>query len=824
MSYKKILIIFIATTIFSIALLFNNTDNNNSEKGIDKIYAITNFDSITIKSHLGSNYISSTSNGLIAVKFTVTGDDGGLVCEVFVKDSADNDIPMYTGTGALQNGYYINNDIGEYQYSFEPQIQEGNISTEGVVKYMINCDSGISSDWQTNGTDGEVLTIDNTPPTISSVIAKSDNIYTDNIVKENDTITLEIIVSEELLVKPNVKIDNKIATVNKDEFDSQKYYATIIINSAEIYTESANLEYVITNVKDKASNSMIETEIIDTIEVQVDIVLPTISNVVITIKDSSDIVAKIDDTISLTLEASEELLITQSNVTILGKTLYFTKVESNPLIYSTEITLTENDYDQGILNYQINYMDLAGNIGEEIINSSNLIVDTIPPSIEGVIIYSNNINNNYAKNGDLVTLTFTLSEELNGLPIVTINGVNVSVEKIGATLEYTVVIRIDNTYQQGIIIFTIDYIDIAGNKGIQVTNTSNYSSVIIDTVAPFIPNINDNNYYNKDLVINVIDDNLETILLNGETIENNITLTSDLSYSLIITDKAGNTLAINFTLDKTTLKFVGIKDGGHYNYDLSIFLDSDDLSRMIINGEDIVDLTVVQHLVEDGEYNIIVYDYAGNKSEITVVIDKIAPTLLENSVINTSIKVESKFIEYAYSFSTSGPWHNWTHLGESVNSYNLNNVLEDGIYYIKVKDKAGNISSEYITLQLDRIAPKINVENNLPYIYEINTENIDWTKYFTINDNIDGDITVTNEMINSQVEMNKVGTYKVTLSVKDTAGNESIKEINIKIQDSSFKLPPFVAISIIIILIFGILYIVYLIIKSATHIKVYSKK
>ncbi len=824
MSYKKILIIFIATTIFSIALLFNNTDNNNSEKGIDKIYAITNFDSITIKSHLGSNYISSTSNGLIAVRFTVTGDDGGLVCEVFVKDSADNDIPMYTGTGALQNGYYINNDIGEYQYSFEPQIQEGNISTEGVVKYMINCDSGISSGWQTNGTDGEVLTIDNTPPTISSVIAKSDNIYTDNIVKEDDTITLEIIVSEELLVKPNVKIDNKIATVNKDEFDSQKYYATIIINSAEIYTESANLEYVITNVKDKASNSMIETEIIDTIEVQVDIVLPTISNVVITIKDSSDIVAKIGDTITLTLEASEELLITQSNVTILGKTLYFTKVESNPLIYSTEITLTENDYDQGILNYQINYMDLAGNIGEEIINSSNLIVDTIPPSIEDVIIYSNNINNNYAKNGDLVTLTFTLSEELNGLPIVTINGVNVSVEKIGATLEYTVVIRIDNTYQQGIIIFTIDYIDIAGNKGIQVTNTSNSSSVIIDTVAPFIPNINDNNYYNKDLVINVIDDNLETILLNGETIENNITLTSDLSYSLIITDKAGNTLAINFTLDKTTLKFVGIRDGGHYNYDLSIFLDSDDLSRMIINGEDIVDLTVVQHLVEDGEYNIIVYDYAGNKSEITVVIDKIAPTLLENSVINASIKVESEFIEYAYSFSTSGPWHNWTHLGESVNSYNLNNVLEDGIYYIKVKDKAGNISSEYITLQLDRIAPKINVENNLPYIYEINTENIDWTKYFTINDNIDGDITVTNEMINSQVEMNKVGTYKVTLSVKDTAGNESIKEINIKIQDSSFKLPPFVAISIIIILIFGILYIVYLIIKSATHIKVYSKK
>lgn len=65
---------------------------------------------------------------------------------------------------------------------------------------------------------------------------------------------------------------------------------------------------------------------------------------------------------------------------------------------------------------------------------------------------------------------------------------------------------------------------------------------------------------------------------------------------------------------------------------------------------------------------------------------------------------------------------------------------------------------------------------------QIDTEP-DWTTYFIVNDNKDGQITVTNDMITEDVNMLIGGVYTVTLIVSDKAGNESTESINFTVQE-----------------------------------------
>jgi hypothetical protein len=117
-------------------------------------------------------------------------------------------------------------------------------------------------------------------------------------------------------------------------------------------------------------------------------------------------------------------------------------------------------------------------------------VDDTAPTLTAVSIASNNSDSTKAVVGDIVTLTFTASEPLNGNPTVTINGNSVSIGISSAptppsisgvsatggtyTAQYTV-----QAGDSGTLTFTIDFTDTAGNIGTQVTATTDSSSVVI---------------------------------------------------------------------------------------------------------------------------------------------------------------------------------------------------------------------------------------------------------------------------------------------------------------------------------------------------------
>ncbi|MDH5720591.1 MAG: hypothetical protein OEZ13_08210 [Spirochaetia bacterium] len=101
--------------------------------------------------------------------------------------------------------------------------------------------------------------------------------------------------------------------------------------------------------------------------------------------------------------------------------------------------------------------------------------DNILPVLSVVTISSNNVYSaSSARTGDTVTLNITASEALSGAPVVTIAGNTAAVSGIGP---YTATYIMTGTETEGVIPFTIDFNDAAGNAGIQVTTTTDLSGV-----------------------------------------------------------------------------------------------------------------------------------------------------------------------------------------------------------------------------------------------------------------------------------------------------------------------------------------------------------
>ena len=82
--------------------------------------------------------------------------------------------------------------------------------------------------------------------------------------------------------------------------------------------------------------------------------------------------------------------------------------------------------DNGSVNFEINYQDIAGNPGNLVVSTtdrSQIFVDTEVPFLSSVNLSSNNDNGSLAKLGNILTLSFSASEvitphsvEINGIP------------------------------------------------------------------------------------------------------------------------------------------------------------------------------------------------------------------------------------------------------------------------------------------------------------------------------------------------------------------------------------------------------------------------
>lgn len=291
-----------------------------------------------------------------------------------------------------------------------------------------------------SNTFSDTIVLDTTPPVITGV--------TNNGVYNTDV---------------TISFNEGTATLNGATFSSGATVST-----------SGNYTLVAT---DSAGNTTTITFVIDK-------VMPQAIEVKIKSNNQEPTKAKVGDTITLTMKTDKN--IQAPIITISGKTTIVTGSSTN---WQATYVIANGDLE-GTAPFTINFKDLLGNSAIEVTDvtdGSYVIVDSIKPTVKKVTMASNNANPTVAKVDDVITIDFETSENIQS-PDVSILGqtVNVNDKGDGDAKTWQASYTLKSINSDGPISFTIDFQDIAGNEGLQVTEVSSGTIVMFDKISPEI--------------------------------------------------------------------------------------------------------------------------------------------------------------------------------------------------------------------------------------------------------------------------------------------------------------------------------------------------
>jgi hypothetical protein len=222
--------------------------------------------------------------------------------------------------------------------------------------------------------------------------------------------------------------------------------------------------------------------------VVVDNTAPTLSSVTIASNNTNDAYAKVGDVITLSITSSEDLTAAPT-VFLAGRSATVNDVGGSASNFTATITGSTTD-TQGQVAISIAFTDLTGNAGTTVTattNGSSVTYDRAVPTLSAVTVTSNNDNTAYAKQGDIVTLSFTSSENVQASPTVTMDGNAATVS--GSNTSWTAAYTMQNGDTEGDVNFTIDFTDISGNSGTQVTSLTSGNKIVYDETIPTLPTV-----------------------------------------------------------------------------------------------------------------------------------------------------------------------------------------------------------------------------------------------------------------------------------------------------------------------------------------------
>lgn len=210
-----------------------------------------------------------------------------------------------------------------------------------------------------------------------------------------------------------------------------------------------------------------------------DISPPELTELTIASDNDDPSFATTGDVVTVSLTANED--IDTPVVTIAGGPANVTQ-GADATSWTASRALTSDD-DEGVIEFLVEYVDLAGNDGvpaSETTDSSSVTVDSIAPTLTTVTIESDNPNPGLATTGDTIEVTLAADEAIVP-PVVTISGF--AVIPVGSGANWTASRMVTATDPEGEVTFSIDYADFAGNSGATVSESTDSSSVIVSTTS-----------------------------------------------------------------------------------------------------------------------------------------------------------------------------------------------------------------------------------------------------------------------------------------------------------------------------------------------------
>ncbi|OCA88012.1 hypothetical protein A8F94_09300 [Bacillus sp. FJAT-27225] len=164
--------------------------------------------------------------------------------------------------------------------------------------------------------------------------------------------------------------------------------------------------------------------------------------------------------------------------------------------------------------------------------------------------------------------------------------------------------------------------DEAGNVTRKTVKVSN-----IDKTPPTVNNVINGFAYNTDIVPTFIEG---TATLNGSEFASGTTVSAEGTYSLVVTDAAGNVTTVMFTIDKTAPVVSGVVNNQTYRVDVTPTFNE---GTATLNGNTFLSGTPISAA---GTYKLVVRDVAGNETTVTFTIDKTAPKLTNVTAFNAT--------------------------------------------------------------------------------------------------------------------------------------------------------------------------------------------
>ncbi|WP_429840782.1 Ig-like domain-containing protein [Brevibacillus sp. FIR094] len=350
------------------------------------------------------------------------------------------------------------------------------------------------------------------------------------------------------------------------------------------------------------------------------------------------------------------------------------------------------------------FMELRDGTGTVLQAQDSIVLDTTPPA--GTIEIN---NGNVATSSEKVELTIQGSDANGPVELMLSNDNNFT----GSWVPIPANNKLEWNLASGDGQKTV-YAKFRDGAGNQFTTSD---TIVLDKTPPVVTGVANGSFYTADVTL-VFDDGTAT--LNGAPFASGTKVSAEGKYTLVVTDTAGNTTTVTFTLDKTPpTGTLAINNGAtHTNsQDVILQIDATDISSKVkvkLSNDNIswsapenVATSKAWKLTNgDGQKTVYVQliDEAGNTHDLqsTITLDTVAPVVTgveNNKLYNQSVTI---------SFNEGKATLNGKPIadGEIVNA--------DGAYTLIVTDEAGNTTT--LAFSIDQTKPsgslKINGDAN----------------------------------------------------------------------------------------------------------------
>ena len=602
------------------------------------------------------------------------------------------------------------NDSYTAQFGVNASDKDGPVSF--TISNISDSAGNVLSD-VTTLTSGTTVTIDKTAPSLSTVTLQSNNIENTDSAKSGDSVELKIIANEDITT-PQVQITSGDVSVNNAisvEGTGQNYTASYTVSSSDV---SGSVAFIIENYTDLAGNAgpTVKTTT-DSSNVTVDLVSPILTTVSIASDNATNTLAKASDTITLTINASEDISAPTVSFSS-GGTLVtgpVTVSKSSNTSYNATYPVNTSDKD-GLCTFTISgYKDNAGNQGPGVIsvtNTSSVTIDTTPPTVKTIIIDPSLVS----LNGN-TTATITFTEPVTGFTLADITPTQGTLSDFNEisndvyTVKYTPDSGFTSSSAQTIIQIGNDYTDLAGNSGV----TSSFTSNQLFTVA------------NDQEVTNIFDSNIDSTITDSNvnsTVEENtgqLDPSIDSIVETIVNNEEGN-LKLE---DLSEAQKQALIDALIAYYARELGVDPSLIEIELSDGSIIARITIKRPGVATGS-NIVI-----DSDKPTVTTFTLSDTILktgESATVNLTFseQIDTSTLSASEDFTAPGGaitslqttdnGTNWTGtFTPSTNTEVGTSTLSIGTTYKDVAGNEGEAAQSSTSYTVDTLAPSVSQFN-----------------------------------------------------------------------------------------------------------------